>query len=53
MPKFKFEFKSSLKNTLEKLGLKDAFDPNRADFSNIAMDLDRDSEKIYLDDIVH
>ena len=36
LPKFKFEYKVQLKDPLETLGMKDAFDPTRANFSGIA-----------------
>ena len=36
LPKFKFEYKVQLKAPLETLGMKDAFDPTRANFSGIA-----------------
>lgn len=36
LPKFKFDYKAKLKVPLKTMGMKDAFDPTRADFSGIA-----------------
>ncbi len=35
LPKFEFEFATSLAQTLQSLGMTDAFDPSRADFSGM------------------
>lgn len=39
MPRFKLEYEFSAKEKLQALGLKDAFDRQRADFTNIAVEL--------------
>lgn len=38
LPKFEFRFGGELKPVLEKLGMKQAFDPSRADFSGMLKD---------------
>ncbi len=47
IPKFSFDYNLKLKNDLIKLGIKDAFDANLADFSNMA-----DTE-LYVGDALH
>jgi serpin B len=48
MPKFKIESELGLKKTLQELGIKNAFDPNLADFSG--MDGQKD---LYITDVLH
>lgn len=47
MPKFDVERMLSLKETLQYLGVKDAFDPNTADFSPLT------DASVYVDDVSH
>jgi serpin B len=48
MPKFKIEYELGLNKTLQALGMTDAFDPGKADFSG--MDGAKD---LYISDVVH
>ncbi|CAF0840408.1 unnamed protein product [Didymodactylos carnosus] len=48
LPKFKMDYELSVKETLNKLGIQDAFDGNRADFSGITGD-----QSLFLSDIKH
>lgn len=55
IPKFSFEYETKLKEDLEKLGIKTAFDKYNADFTNI---IDRNNksickENLYVNDILH
>ena len=36
LPKFKLAFSTDMTNVLQDLGLKDAFDPEKADFTDMA-----------------
>jgi serpin B len=47
MPRFTSEFKTGLNNILGKMGMGIAFDPERADFSNISDD------NLYIDKAIH
>ena len=47
IPKFEFETKYNLINSMKDLGIRDAFDENNADFQGIT------DERIYLDKAVH
>lgn len=47
IPKFKFDYELDFKNDLEKLGIKDAFNDNTADFSRMA------SEPLSVSDAIH
>ena len=47
IPKYKFDYELDFKNDLEKLGVKDAFNSNVADFSKIA------SEPLFVSDAIH
>jgi serpin B len=48
LPKFKFESQFSLPDQLSALGMTDAFDPNRADFSGMTGNRD-----LYISDVIH
>ena len=48
IPRFKIEFKDSLKNVLIDLGMYKAFNPAQADFTKI-----RKSGGIFIDDVIH
>ncbi len=48
LPKFSFQWKSSLVASLKALGLKDAFDPTQADFSGISTAM-----QLYFSDVIH
>ncbi len=52
LPKFKFECETNLKEVLMALGMEIAFDPNRADFSNLFSDgigwLDKAKQKAFI-----
>ena len=47
LPKFEFEFFSSLKPSLQEMGMELPFNPLKADFSNIS-----DHVKLYIDDVI-
>lgn len=49
MPKFSFESEYRLKDTLEAMGMPDAFDPHRADFSA----MEDPQEELFIDDVFH
>lgn len=51
LPKFKFEFGASLKETLQAMGLTDAFDPTRADFTGIVQGTP--PQPLYIGDALH
>lgn len=48
LPKFEFRTQAGLSSALTALGMETAFDPERADFSNMTKD-----EPLYIDDVVH
>lgn len=48
LPKFTFESQFSLPNQLSALGMTDAFDPNRADFSGMTGNRD-----LFISDVIH
>ncbi len=48
LPKFKFETKYFMPQTLEDMGMKNAFDPNKADFSG--MD---GTKNLFISDVIH
>jgi serpin B len=48
LPKFTFNSSFELSNVLSDLGMTDAFDPKKADFSSMS-----DSKEIYIDKIIH
>lgn len=51
MPKFECSYNESLKETLQRLGLSDPFDPNAADLGGI---VDTDTyDALYISDVVH
>jgi serpin B len=51
MPKFEFEYSTSLADTLKALGMTDAFDANQADFSGM---LDADApQPLVIGDVLH
>jgi serpin B len=49
LPKFRFESQHPLKTALQALGMKRAFEPGAADFSDIA----RTGEPLYVDEVFH
>jgi serpin B len=49
LPKFQYEYSVSMVSTLKKMGMEVAFDPNNADFTNMA-ECDRN---IYIGDVIH
>ena len=49
IPKFKFDYSLDFIEDLKKLGIKKAFDPDEADFSNMVSA----SEKLYVSDAIH
>ena len=49
MPKFSFEAEYRLKDTLAAMGMPDAFDPHRADFSA----MEDPQEELFIDDVFH
>lgn len=51
LPRFKVEWESSLNETLKALGMTEAFDPNRANFSQIAEV--NSGNKLYISDVKH
>ncbi len=51
LPKFSFEFDASLADSLQALGMTDAFDGNLADFSG--MIADPDAEPLFISDVLH
>lgn len=51
MPKFKSEYFTSLSETLQKLGLTDAFTPSVADFTGIGKA--ENGESLYIGDVLH
>lgn len=48
LPRFKFEASTGLSSTLKAMGMQAAFDPNSADFSNLA-----DTDELFLQDVLH
>ena len=52
IPKFSIEYETKLKENLEKLGIKTAFDKYNADFTNI-MKLPNKNCNLYVNDILH
>ena len=50
MPKFKTDYSSSLVNTLAAMGINDAFDPAKADFSKLGKSTDGN---IFIGDVIH
>ncbi len=52
IPKFEYDYSTSLKDSLMKLGLKDEFDGGKADFGNMYELEDKDTN-IYIDDVLH
>jgi serpin B len=56
IPKFKFETKTELSETLKEMGVEDAFDPEYANFSGI-YDEDKitnpDEKKLYISKVIH
>ncbi|MDT8401162.1 MAG: serpin family protein [Bacteroidales bacterium] len=47
MPRFKYEFKTELKNVLSAMGMGIAFDPSAADFSNIS------EQELFISKVLH
>ena len=52
IPKFEYDYSTSLKNSLMQLGLKDEFDGGKADFGNM-YDLKGKNANIYISDVLH
>ncbi len=52
LPRFHFEFSQDLKDTLEKMGMPAAFDPDQADFSGI-YDQKIEPRNLFISHIVH
>lgn len=52
IPKFSFEYDLKLKKDLIDLGITDAFDNNKADFSNMA-DIEKTGKNLYVSDALH
>jgi len=52
IPKFTYDYNISLKTSLIKLGLKDEFDENIADFSKM-YDLTNVNDNVYINDVFH
>ena len=50
MPKFSCDYKSSLKSTLEAMGIKDAFSDVKADFSKMGKTA---SGSLFIGDVIH
>lgn len=50
IPKFKSEYSTMLIKTLEKMGIKAAFDPQQANFSSLLKDKDK---SLYIDTVIH
>jgi serpin B len=51
MPKFGYEFDFSMKDTLIRMGMPDAFDMGRADFSGIVNI--QETQRLFISDVVH
>jgi serpin B len=51
LPKFEFEFGASLAQTLQSMGMTDAFDPQRANFTGMVDETP--PEPLYLGDVLH
>ena len=51
LPKFKFEYGASMAGTLQAMGMTDAFDPDRADFTGM-MDASA-TEPLVIGDVLH
>lgn len=52
MPQFSINYETKLKDTLQELGMKDAFDKNKADFSKMVNKNDKCC-RLYANDILH
>jgi len=52
IPKFQFDYSLNLKQDLMKLGIKDAFDKDTANFSNI-VDFEKQNSNIFVADALH
>ena len=50
LPKFSLDYSINLKDVLKKMGIRDAFDINQADFSNMAAPLD---EPLFISGVLH
>lgn len=51
MPRFECEYKNSLKNTLQKLGMRYSFEAGTADFDGML--IDNSEETLYISDVIH
>lgn len=52
IPKFEYDYSTSLRDSLMQLGLEDEFDRGKADFGNM-YDLQGKGANIYIDDVLH
>jgi len=52
IPKFKFNYDLNLKEDLENLGIKEAFNKNKADFTKITT-INKPDERLYVSDALH
>lgn len=51
MPKFECEYSETLTDTLKRLGISAAFDPEKADFSGMLSE--NSEEQLYISDVIH
>lgn len=51
MPKFECKYSESMKDTLKRLGISSAFDPEKADFGGMLSN--NSEERLYISDVIH